>query len=201
MSWPTKPALSAPTTGTIVHAGLDQRVDDHVVDAGGPDAVERRAGGDVVEDLLLALILLPAGEDLMRDLHVRELGERALEALVAIAVGRGAGGAAHIDDVALAADLLEQPLGAEIGVFFLVVRDDVGRRLGDGLVDGDDDDAGVGRFLERRIDARRIGRVDDDGVDAGADQVADVLELAGGVGVAVGDVQRLRPCRRRAPAP
>ena len=50
---------------------------------------------------------------------------------------------------------------------------------------------GVGRFLERRLDAGRIGRVDDDRVDAGADQVADVLELAGGVGVAVGDVERL----------
>ena len=36
-----------------------------------------------------------------------------------------------------------------------------------------------------------IGRVDDDGVDAGVDQVADVLELAGGVGVAVGDVERV----------
>ena len=153
--------------------------------------LERRAGGDVVEDLLLALILLPAGEDLMRDLDVGILGERPLEALVAIAVGRCAGGAAHVDDVALAADLLEQPLRAEIGVFFLVVRDDVGRRLGDRLVDRDDDDAGVRRFLERRIDARRVGRVDDDGVDAGGDQIADVLELAGGVGVAVRDVQRL----------
>ena len=84
---------------------LDQRVDDHVVDARGPDAVERHAGGDEVEDLLLALVLLPAGEDLLRDLDVREFGERLLEALVAVAVGGGAGGAAHVDDVALAADL------------------------------------------------------------------------------------------------
>ena len=39
------------------------------------------------------------------------------------------------------------------------------------------------------VDAGRIGRVDDDGVDAGADQVADVLELAGRIGVAVRDVE------------
>ena len=44
--------------------------------------------------------------------------------------------------------------------------------------------------LSAGLDAGRVGRVDDDGVDAGADQVADVLELAGGVGVAVGDVER-----------
>ena len=109
------------------------------------------AGGDEVEDLLLALVLLPAGEHLVRDVDVRELGERALEAFVAVAVGRRAGRAAHVDDVALAADLLEQPLGTEIGVLLLVIRDDVGRRLGDGLVDRHDDDPGLGRFLDARL--------------------------------------------------
>ena len=116
-------------------------------------------------------------------------GERPLEALVAIAVGRRAGGAAHVDDVALAAHLLEQPFGAEIGVLLLVVGDDVGGRLGDRLVDGDDDDALPVASFERGVDAGWIGRVDDDGVDPGADQVADVLELAGRIGVAMGDVE------------
>ena len=124
-------------------AGFDQRVDDHVVDARGPDAVERHAGGDVVEDLLLALVLLPAGEGLLGDLDVREFGKGLLEALVAIGVGRSAGGAAHIDDAALAAHLLEQPLGAEIGVLLLVVLEGVDGGLGDVLVDDDDDDAGL----------------------------------------------------------
>src|SRR3712207_8132506 len=37
----------------------------------------------------------------------------------------------------------------------------------------------------------RSGRVDDDGIHAGGDEVADVLELAGGVGVAVRDIERI----------
>ena len=61
----------------------------------------------------------------------------------------------------------------------MVVGDDVGGRFGDRLVDRDDDDACFRRFLERRLDAGRIGRVDDNGVDSGADQVAQVFELAG----------------------
>ena len=72
---------------------------------------------------------------------------------------------------------------------FLVVGDDEGGRLRHRLVDGDDDDTGLGGFLKACLDAGRIGRVDDNGVHLGADQVADVLELAGGVGVAVGDVE------------
>ena len=170
-------------------AALDEGVDDDVVDARGPDAVHRQAGGEIVEDLLLALVLLPAGEGLLRDLDVRELGERALEAGVAVGIGRGAGGAAHVDDVALAAEGLEEPLGAEVGVFLLVVRDDEGGGVGHRLVDGDDGDALLGGLGERGRDAGGVGGVDDDGVDAGGDQVAEILELAGGVGVAVGDVE------------
>ena len=114
----------------------------------------------------------------------------------------GAGDAAHVDDVALAAELLEQPLGAEVGVLLLVVGEVVGGRAR----------SRPGRRRRRRcrpswppssagLSAGRVGRVEDDRVDAGGDQVADVLELAGGVGVAVGDVElgdlaggeRLRP--------
>ncbi len=62
--------------------------------------------------------------------------------------------------------------------------------LVDGLVDGDDDDAGVGRLLERGADAGRVGRVDDDRVDAGGDEVAEVLELAAASVFAMRDVER-----------
>ncbi len=41
------------------------------------------------------------------------------------------------DDVALAAQLLEQPLGAEVGVLDLVVGQVVGVRVGDERVDRD----------------------------------------------------------------
>jgi len=54
---------------------------------------------------------------------------------VAVGVGRHAGDPAHLHDVALAADLLEQPLGAEAAVRDLVVRRDVRLRVRDGLVD------------------------------------------------------------------
>src|SRR5690606_8004519 len=133
--------------------GFHQGVDNDVVDAGGPDAVERNAGGDVVEDLLLALILLPTGIGLLGDVHARILLQRPLEATVAVAVGRSAGGTAHIDHVALAADLLEQPLGPKIRILLLVVLQDPGAGLGDVLVDDHHDDplgAGLG---ERRLDA------------------------------------------------
>ena len=57
-------------------AGFDERINDHVVDAGGPDALERHARRDDVVDLLLALVLLPAGKHLLRHGDFREFGHR-----------------------------------------------------------------------------------------------------------------------------
>ena len=197
LSWPTKPALSAPTTGT---SGVPDSTSASTITLSMPDVQmpsNGRAGGDEVEDLLLALILLPPGRDFMDHLDVRELGEGALEALVAVAVRRRAGSAAHIDDITLAAQLLEQPLGAEIGVVFLVVRDDIGRRVGHRLIHRHHHDPGLVGLLERGIDAGGIGGIDDDRIHLGADQVADVLELARGIGIAMRDVQRGDLARRQ----
>ncbi len=43
--------------------------------------------------------------------------------------------------------------------------------------------------LDRVVEGVGADRVDDDGVDAGGDEVAEVLELTSRVGVAVGDVE------------
>ena len=64
-----------------------------------------------------------------------------LEALVAVVVGGDAADAAHLDDVALAAERLGQPLGAELAVGDLVVGGHVGLGRVDRLVDGHDHDA------------------------------------------------------------
>jgi hypothetical protein len=116
---------------------------------------------------------------------------RALEAAVPVVVGRSPCRAAHVDHVPLAADLLEEPLGAEVGVLLLVVRDDVGRGLGHRLVNGDHDDPGVGRLLDRVVDPFGVRGVHHNGVHARLDQVADVLELPRRVRVAVSDVEAL----------
>ena len=109
-------------------AGGLERVDDRVVDPGRPDAVDLHAGVEDVEHLLPAGRERPAGERLLDDLDARVLLQRLQEARVAVGVGRHAGDAAHLDDVALAAELLEQPLGAEAAVRDLVVRHVVGLR-------------------------------------------------------------------------
>ena len=82
------------------------------------------------------------------------------------------------DDVALAAKRIGQPLG-RLHRPALLVDADVDGVLGRHLrVGGDDQDAlGLG-LSEDRIEGRRAVRVDDDGVDALIDEVADVADLA-----------------------
>ena len=127
--------------------------------------------------------------------------EDFLEADVAVAVGRVAGDAAHVVDGAGAAQLVEQPLGAELGVLDLVVVQVVGVRVGDIRVDRDGLDAGRLRLGQGRVQGGGVVRVEDDRVDVRGDQVTDVLELAGGVRVAVDRRQLGRPGRRRVPRP
>ena len=154
LSWPTKPALSAPTTGT---SGCSDSTNASTTTLSMPDVQTPSNGMPVA--MTSRICCLPWSccqpvNDFVHDLDVGILCERAIEALSRSLVGRGAGRAAHIDDVALAAELLEQPFGAEVGVVLLVVRDHVGRRLGHRLVNRDHDDAGIGRLLDRGVDAR-----------------------------------------------
>src|SRR5262245_15906140 len=145
-------------------------VDDRVVDARRPDAVHLHARVEDVEDLLAAVRELPAREGLLHDLDPRILLLRLHEAGVAVGVGRDAGDAAHLDDVALTAELLEEPLGTEPPVGDLVVRDVVGALGGDPLVDRDDLDPARDRLRDDAVQRRRARRVDDDRVRPRRDQ-------------------------------
>ena len=103
--------------------------------------------------------------------------ERLHDALMAVVVGRMAGEAAHVVDLALAAELLEQPLGADLAVADLVVREVVRLRVGHVGVDRDGLDAGRLRLVEGRVERVRAARVEDDRVDVLRDQVTDLLKL------------------------
>ena len=151
-------------------AGRVKELGDERAEVGADDRHERLAGGlDGVNDLrvharrpdALGVVVLAAGQpfvdqrrggrrvpagvdavDGREHLDARVFGERLLEADVAVVVGRVAGEAAHVVDVARAAHLLEQPLGAEVRVVDLVVVQVVGVRVGDVRVDRDGQDAG-----------------------------------------------------------
>ena len=109
---------------------------------------------------------LPAGERLLHDLDARVLLERLLEPGVAIGVRRHAGDAAHLDHVALAAELLEQPGCAKAAVRDLIVRRIVSLWRRDALVDGHDLHAARCGLRDHRIQRTRTGRVDHDRVRA-----------------------------------
>ena len=128
-------------------------------------------------------------------LDVRVLGQGLLEARVAVGVGGVPGEAAHVVDVALAAQLLEQPLGAEVGVVDLVVVEVVGVRVVRERVDRDGLDAGRLGLVERRDQRVGIVRVEHDRVDVRRDEGAQLLELLLGRAVLVDDVQRRPPGR------
>ena len=108
---------------------------------------EVQTPSNVTPLLMMSLIWLTAVAgshlvtSLLGDRDVGILGEGLLEAGVAVGVGRVAGDAAHVDDGALLAHLLEQGLGAKVGVLDLVVGQVVGARGGDERVDRDDRDA------------------------------------------------------------
>ena len=96
-----------------------------------------------------------------------------------------AGDAAGVPDGARAAELIEQPLGAELRVLDLVVVEVPGVRIGDVAVDRDGLDAGRRSLGQCRVEGLRVVRVEDDGVDALGDQGPDVGQLAGGIRVAM----------------
>ena len=103
---------------------------------------------------------IPAGADAVvvrKQLDAGVLREGLHDAVVAVEVGRVADEAAHVVDVALAAELLEQPARADIAVVELVVRDVQRVGIGDVGVDRDGLDAG-GRAPRRGPGSGRPGR-------------------------------------------
>src|SRR5450759_5141219 len=180
--------------------GLDG-VNDLLAHARRPDALDLvvLAALDEVVGQLGRLGGIPAGEHAVRgrdDLDVRVLLEDVLEPDVAVVVGRVAGETARVPDRAGATHLVEQPLGAELGVLHLVVGQVPGVRVGDVRIDGDGHDSGGLRLIEGGIERRGVVRIEDDRVDTLRDQAPDVGQLTGGVGVAMdhGEVGDLTRC-------
>ena len=93
-----------------VAADLHPQAVDLVPAAGRQDLRELGAGDR----------LAPHADRLGDDLDVGMLGEDFLRGLGAQRVDRGAGHAGDDDDVALAAELLDQPFGGDAAGFFLV---------------------------------------------------------------------------------
>ena len=113
-----------------------------------------------------------------------------------IGVSGNAVDAAHLDDRALAAQFVEQPFGAELGVFDLIVGQNISLRRGNRLIDRDHHDALVRRLLDDGVQRFAIGRIDDDDVRASRDEIADVGDLLRRTAIAVGD-NDLRDLARR----
>ena len=113
--------------------------------------------------------------------------EHGVEAGLPHAVAGRAVDAAHLVDFALALHLVEQPFGADLGVGHLVAGHDIGFRRADRLVRRDDDDPLVRRRLDDAVQRLLVGRIDDDGVDAGRNQRAQVGDLLGRSGFAIGE--------------
>ena len=106
--------------------------------------------------------------------------------------------AAHLHDLARAAQLLEQPLGSELRVRGLVIGGDVGAFGRNRLVDGDDDDTLRYRRFDHRVQALTVGRVEDDRVNTLRDQPLQVGDLFGRAAVAVDNNDAVdKPARRR----
>ena len=99
-------------------------------------------------------------------------------------VDRGPGHAVGLDDVALAVQRVDQPLGGELARRELVDVHVVGARLGDRAVVGDDDHAAVAGLLDHRIKRGGGDGEGDDRVVARGDHLLHLLDLAVDVGAA-----------------
>ena len=179
MSCWMNPLLSAPDDRHEGLVGRRELLDHGVVDPRGPDAVDL-LGRDDVERLLGARRGSQPVKTSAATVDPRIVGQRLLEAGITVGVGGDAIDAAHVGDVALATQLLEQPLGSETPVGHLVVGDDIGALGGHRLVDGDHDDALLDGRLDDRVEGLAVGRVEDDRVDALGDEALEVGDLLGG---------------------
>ena len=94
--------------------GVDHGLHDAGVAALGGDAVERALHGDRIGRRLLRRRIIPLADDL-DDVPLLAGGvERLVDAVVAVGVDRGAGDAAHFEDLAAVRDVLDQPVGPAV---------------------------------------------------------------------------------------
>jgi hypothetical protein len=110
-----------------------------------------------------------------------------------LVVDEDAGEAADLEQVAAVGQTAGEVVELAAAHLVEVDGDAPGAGLGHDAVEGDDGDAGVAGFLDRAVERRRRGGVEDDGVVALQDHVLDLgglfgrLVLGGGEGVGGGD--------------
>ena len=156
------------------------------------------ARGQHRRHLLRGLFVGPVHESRRNDLDPRVILENRVEARLPDAIAGRSIDAAHLIDVALALQLIEQPLGADLGVGHLVAGHDIRFRSADGLVRRNDDDPLVGCLLDDAVERLFVRRVYDDCIDAGRNQGAQVRDLLGRLRFAIGqnDLRNQARCER-----
>ena len=105
------------------------------------------------------------------------LAKTSFAALVRSVSTEVPGHAGDDDDIALAAELLDQPFGGLASGLFLIDVDIVGARLGDLGVIGEDLDALVAGVLDDLVQGGRRNREDHDRLGAGLHHGVDLLNL------------------------
>ena len=92
-----------------------------------------------------------------------------------------------LDDIALAAEFVSQPLGGGHCPGLLIDTDIINALGVKSLVNGDHNDALVDGFFERGVQAVNITGVDKDGVHVLGHQVLELLDLSRNIGVSAFD--------------
>ena len=105
------------------------------------------------------------------------LGEDRLGRRGALRVDRGSRNAGQDHDVALAAELVDQPLSGDPAGLVLIDVRVVGARLGDLGVIGENDNALVAGVLHHLVQRGRRDRIDHDRFRALLDHRVDLLDL------------------------
>ena len=159
------------------------------------DAVELLVHGDRVGCRLLRDAVVPLADDFHHVPLLARGSEHFLDAVVTIGVHRGAGHAAHFEDLAAIGHLVDQPMTPEFAEA-LLVDVDVDRVLGvENVVEGDKDHAGILGALDHGCEGLRVLGVDDDRVVAGIDEVVDRRDLRGHIFAGRDDLEFLQQCR------
>ena len=130
------------------------------------------------------------GVGLGQDLDPRVGLQDRRGALAAVVADRNAGRAVQDEDLALAAQLLDQELGRLLAPCGGIGVDLGGHLVGvDEAVEIDDGDALVAGVGDDAVERGRRAGDQDDGVDIGIDHRLDLLDLRIGVALRVGDDQ------------
>ena len=104
------------------------------------------------QHLLGRLFVGPVHESRRNDFDPRIFLEYSIEAALPHSIAGRAVDAAHLIDVTLTLQLVEQPLRADLGVGRLVAGHDVRFRSGDGLIRRHDNDFFRGRLLDDAVE-------------------------------------------------